>query len=91
MPKKTSPNRPQQADAQDSSHKPADFMKVGPTSIEGVEASDLPDSRGSVETDPAKEARRTLPQEDGAIEGEGGLRASMDASDAKRHGHRKHN
>jgi hypothetical protein len=71
--------------------KPKDFMKVGPTSIEGVEASDFPDSRGSVETDVGKEAKRTLPQESGTIEGEGGLRASLDASDAKRHGHWKKN
>ena len=42
---------------------PVDFEKVGPRSIDGVEASDLPDNgRGPVETNPGKELRRKLPQ-----------------------------
>lgn len=64
----------------------------GPTSSAGVEARDLPDGgRGPMETDPGKEAKRTLPQQSGAIENAGGTRASLDASDADRHGGRKHN
>jgi hypothetical protein len=73
---------------------PYDFAKVGPRSIEGVEASDLPDGgRGSVETVPGKELRRKLPQQTGAI-GDAtdvGLRGEPDVADANDHGHRKHN
>ena len=73
---------------------PSDFEKVGPRSIDGVEASDLPDKgRGSVETNPGKELRRKLPQTTGAI-GTGddvGIRAEPDVADAQDHGHRKKN
>ncbi|HEX2973201.1 MAG TPA: hypothetical protein VHP11_12775 [Tepidisphaeraceae bacterium] len=51
------------------------FSKIGPQSIAGVEASDLPDKRGSVDTDPGKELRRALPQSTGGtIGGEVGMR-----------------
>lgn len=40
----------------------------GPTSIEGVEASDLPDKgRGSVETEPGHELARHLPHHTGEV------------------------
>lgn len=43
---------------------------VGPTSVEGVEASDLPaGGRGNVETDPGHELRRNLPQNTGEVVG----------------------
>ena len=74
------------------SFSPSDFEKVGPRSIDGVEASDLPDEgRGPVETNPGKELRRKLPQSTGAIApGEDvGLRAEPDIADAEDHGHRK--
>jgi hypothetical protein len=61
---------------------PHDFEKVGPTSIEGVEASDLPDKgRGDVFSDPGKEAGRKLPQQTGQWEsGDAGLRAEIPKS-----------
>ncbi|HEY2588630.1 MAG TPA: hypothetical protein VGI81_23005 [Tepidisphaeraceae bacterium] len=69
-----------------------DFAKVGPTSIEGVEASDLPDKgRGDVFTDPSKEAGRRLPSQTGQWgEGDTGLRGDPDIADADEHGHGKH-
>jgi hypothetical protein len=73
---------------------PSDFEKVGPRSIDGVEASDLPDGgRGPVETNPGKELRRKLPQKTGAIvpTEDVGIRAEPDIADAEDHGHRKHN
>ena len=73
---------------------PSDFAKVGPRSIEGVEASDLPDSgRGPVETSPGKELRRKLPQTTGGEIGSAtdvGIRGEPDVADAEGHGHRKH-
>ena len=43
---------------------------TGPTSIEGVEASDLPDGgRGSVETNHGRELRRHTPQSTGEVVG----------------------
>jgi hypothetical protein len=70
---------------------PHDFSKVGPTSIDGVEASDLPDKgRGDVFTDPGKEAGRKLPQQTGQWEtGETGLRGDPDVADADEHGKRR--
>lgn len=72
---------------------PSDFEKIGPRSIEGVEASDLPDARGPVETNLGKELRRKLPQNTGAINPatDVGLRGEPDIADAEEHGHRKHN
>lgn len=68
------------------------FSKVGPLSIQGVEASDLPDERGSVETDPGKELKRALPQSTGAIPGgEVGLRGEKPLIDSDTHGGRKKN
>ena len=69
-----------------------DFAKVGPTSIEGVEASDLPDKgRGDVFTNPSKEAGRKLPQQTGQWgSGDTGLRGDPDIADSEEHGHRKH-
>jgi hypothetical protein len=64
------------------------FDRIGPISIEGIEARDFPDKgRGPIETEKAHEAKRTLPQQSGAIDQEGGMRASLDISDADRHGH----
>lgn len=41
---------------------------TGPTSIEGVEANDLPNGgRGSVESDPGHELDRHLPQHTGEV------------------------
>jgi len=71
---------------------PLDFAKIGPRSVQGLEASELPDKgRGPIETNIGKELRRKLPQQTGAIE-EGtdvGMRAVPDTADAKDHGHRK--
>src|SRR4051812_20990041 len=69
---------------------PRAFASVGPLSIDGVEASDLPDhGRGPVETNPGKELRRRLPQSTGAIEptAEVGLRGEPEIADADQHGH----
>lgn len=65
-----------------------DFKKVGPTSIEGVEARDFPDrGRGDVSTNPSKEAGRRLPQQTGQWgEGDTGLRGDPEIADAKEHG-----
>jgi len=73
--------------------KPADFEKVGPTDIGGVEASELPDrGRGPVETNIGKELRRKPPGKTGEnATGEVGLRGEPDVADAKDHGGRKHN
>lgn len=72
-----------------------DQQGTGPTSIEGVEASDLPDKgRGPVEQNIGKELRRKPPQRTGGKIGEGtdvGLRAEPDIADAADHGGRKHN
>ena len=70
---------------------PRDFAKVGPRSIEGVEASDLPDKgRGSVDNEIAKVLGRKLPQQTGAIEDgtDVGIRGTPDVADAEEHGHR---
>ena len=75
-----------------ASFSPADFEKVGPRSIDGVEASDLPDDgRGNVETNPGKELRRKLPQSTGAIapRDDVGMRGQPAAANAKDHGGRK--
>lgn len=66
-----------------------DYGKVGPTSIEGVEASDLPDKgRGDMFTNISKEAGRKLPQQTGQWEtGDTGLRGDPDIADADEHGH----
>jgi len=69
---------------------------IGPQSIEGVEAFDLPDKgRGSVDENIGKALRRKTtdrtggtPQETG---GDVGVRAFPDSADAAEHGHRKHN
>jgi len=75
------PQQPAREDAQG-------YDKVGPISIEGIEARDFPDKgRGSIETETAHEAKRIMPQQSGAIDQEGGMRASLDISDADRHGH----
>ena len=66
---------------------------TGPTSIQGIEASDLPDGgRGDVDTDPRKLNARKLPANTGgSIGGDAGIRAMPDSADAKDHGNRKHN
>jgi hypothetical protein len=41
-----------------------DFAKIGPLSIDGVEARDLPDKgRGSIETEPGHEGKRKIPHD----------------------------
>lgn len=69
----------------------SDYEKVGPTSIEGVEASDLPDKgRGPLSTNIGKEAGRKLPPQTGEWEtGDTGLRGDPDVADAEEHGHEK--
>jgi hypothetical protein len=75
----------------------SDYDKVGPRSIEGLEASELPDKgRGDVFTDPGKEGKRNLPQRTGETTGPGashqtGLRGDPDVADAAKSGGRKHN
>jgi hypothetical protein len=66
---------------------------VGPASIEGVEASDLPDKgKGSVETDFGKEAGRHLPEATGGtIGGDSGMHGDAGMRDADREGGRKKN
>ena len=83
----------QQQQPQQPAEKTIYQVGEGPTSIEGVEARDLPDKgRGPVETIPGKElARKTPMQTGGTINGDVGLRATPDAADSKDHGHRKHN
>lgn len=65
----------------------------GPTGIEGVEASDLPDQgRGPVETDYGKEAARKTPDRTGGIiGGDVGMRGTPDAAAADDDGGRKRN
>ncbi|HSU67906.1 MAG TPA: hypothetical protein VLJ39_13605 [Tepidisphaeraceae bacterium] len=87
-------DRNEQKQAQASHPRLKDFENVGPVSIEGVEASDLPDKgRGDVFTNPSKEAGRKLPQQTGQY-GDGadtGLRGDPDVADAQEHGGRKKN
>ena len=70
---------------------------TGPTSVEGLEASELdkvmPDGeRGSVDTDPRRIAARKLPAQTGENStGDVGMRAMPGSADADDHGHRKHN
>jgi len=69
---------------------------IGPTSIEGVEASDLPDKgRGNTDQDAGKAIKRKTPAQTGGLPQElgsdVGIRAEPDIADAKDHGHRKHN
>ena len=65
---------------------------IGPTSIQGVEASDLPDERGSVDTDPRRIQARKSPNQTGENStGDVGVRATPDIAEAADRGHRKHN
>jgi hypothetical protein len=66
---------------------------TGPTSIDGVEARDLPDGgRGGPDTDQHHEHARKLPQQTGQnTTGDVGLRGTPDIADASDHGNRKHN
>jgi hypothetical protein len=66
---------------------------IGPTSVQGVEASDLPDKgRGDVDTNIGKVLGRKLPgQTGGEIGGDVGMRAMPDSADSKDHGYRKNN
>ena len=93
--KKSAQSNKSDANPQDNRSKfdestPRGFAQVGPRSIDGVEASELPDhGRGPVETNPGKELRRKLPQSTGAIEptAEVGLRGEPPIADAAEHGH----
>jgi hypothetical protein len=65
---------------------------TGPTSVEGLEASELPNERGSVDTDPRRVAARKLPTHTGGtIGGDVGMRAMPGSADADDHGGRKKN
>ena len=72
-------------------------LATGPTSVHGLEASELdkvtPEGeRGSVDTDPRRIAARKLPSQTGENStGDVGMRATPGAADANDHGHRKHN
>jgi hypothetical protein len=72
------------------------FHEVGPKSIQGVEASDLPDKgRGSVDENIGKHLKRKTPDHTGGSPqetgGDVGMRATPGAADADDHGGRKHN
>ena len=74
--------------------RPKDYDKVGPLSIEGVEASDLPDKgRGELFTVPSREAGRKLRQNTGEYgsRADTGLRADPDVAEAAKSGGRKKN
>jgi hypothetical protein len=65
---------------------------VGPTSIKGLEASEFPDERGSVDTDPRRIAARKLPGQTGESQtGEVGMRGTPEIAEAADHGGRKRN
>jgi hypothetical protein len=71
-----------------------DQVGIGPQSIAGAEASELPDKgRGGPETDPHKQLARKLPGQTGAIEDgtDVGLTALPDIAEARDNGGRKHN
>ncbi len=86
--------QPQQHQYQQGNYSPADYEKVGPRSVEGLEASELPDGgRGNQFTNISKEAGRKLPPQTGqwGSDGDTGLRGDPDVADAKDHGRsRKH-
>lgn len=65
----------------------------GPTGIDGLEASELPDKgRGSVDTSIGKEmARKTPDHTGGVIGGDVGIRAFPDTAEAADHGPRGKN
>ena len=72
------------------------LSNVGPRSIEGVEASDLPDKgRGSVDENIGKTLRRKTPDRTGGTPqetgGDVGIRAHPDVADANDHGPRGKN
>jgi hypothetical protein len=73
--------------------RPKGAEDVGPRSIEGVEASDLPDKgRGPVESDFGKEAARHMPhQTGGTIGGDSGMHGDAAERDADKYGGRKKN
>ena len=73
----------------DQSGGATDQTGVGPTSIAGAEASELPDhGRGGPETNIGKEMGRKLPGQTGGIVGgdEVGLAGEPDIAKAKDHG-----
>lgn len=69
------------------------YRGLGPTSIEGVEARDLPDKgRGSLETIAGKELRRKTPDRTGGTpDGDIGIAGSHEIGFVRNHGHRRHN
>lgn len=79
---------------QNPERKSASAHATGPTSVQGLEASELPDKgRGGPETSPGKELARKLPIQTGAV-GEGadvGLAATPESADQRDHGSRKRN
>jgi hypothetical protein len=90
--KQTKQPPPPQQHAADTLDPKNDFNKIGPGSIEGVEASQFPDKgRGSIETDPGHEGKRNIPQRTGNITGNVGLRGDPDLAEADKKGGRKHN
>src|SRR5438552_1040674 len=83
---------PERSEPRDTA-RPADYDKIGPLSVEGVEASDLPDKgRGDVFTNPGKEAARKFPDRMGdSGGGEIGMRGHPDIAEAAKSGGRKRN
>ena len=74
----------------------AGFSNIGPRSIDGVEARDLPDKgRGSVDQNIGKALKRKTPDHTGGSPqetgGDVGMRAMPGSADADDHGSRKHN
>jgi hypothetical protein len=74
----------------------AGYSNVGPRSIDGVEARDLPDKgRGSVDQNIGKALKRKTPDHTGGSPqetgGDVGMRAMPGSADADDHGSRKHN
>jgi hypothetical protein len=71
-------------------------LEVGPRSIEGAEASELPGKgRGGVDQEPGKMLKRKTPDKTGGLPqetgGDVGLRAMPYVAVAGDHGNRKHN
>jgi len=76
-----------QANQKQNPDRPADHP-IGPTSMQGLEASELGDERGNVDTDPRKVVTRKLPQKTGGQpDGDVGMRAMPDSAEADDHGH----
>ena len=72
-------------------NRPARRVRPGPDSVQGLEASELPDKgRGGVDQNIGKAMKRKTPDHTGGLPqrtgGDVGLRAMPDAADADDHG-----